>query len=68
MTVAYSGSDKGFVFPFGASVSVSPLWTATAMNDGRKSHVLVTYSQEDYFVQAGLIWLKRPAVTIGWGF
>ncbi len=67
-TIAYSGFNKGLVFPFGASYSFSPQWTMTAMNDGRKSHALVTYSQANYFIQAGWIWFKHPAVTIGWGF
>ncbi len=68
VSVTYSGFEKGFVFPFGVNAQLSPQWSATAMNDGRKSHLLMTYSQQDYFLQAGWIWLERPAVTIGWGF
>jgi hypothetical protein len=68
LTVAYSGFDKKLVFPFGASYGFSPRWRATGMNDGRKSHLLVTYSEEAYFIQAAWIWFKHPAVAIGWGF
>ena len=68
VTVAYSGFEKGLVYPFGASAHLAEQWTVTAMNDGRKSHLLLTFAAEEYYVQAGWIWLKRPALTIGWGF
>lgn len=67
-SITYSGFEKKLVFPFGASYQIAAEWSAIAMNDGRKSHLLVTYSQENFFVQAGWIWFKHPAVTIGWGF
>jgi hypothetical protein len=67
-TVAYSGFEKKLVFPFGVNFQINPQWSATAMNDGRKSHLLLTYSQQNYFLQAGWIWFEHPAVTIGWGF
>lgn len=68
VTVAYSGFEKGLVFPFGASYQISQQWILTGMNDGRKSHLILTYSQKDFFIQAGWIWLRHPAITIGWGF
>jgi len=68
LSITYSGFEKKLVYPFGASYRFSPEWTAIAMNDGRKSHLLVTYSQSNYFIQAGWIWFKHPAITIGWGF
>ncbi|MDQ2985655.1 MAG: hypothetical protein M3R13_02900 [Armatimonadota bacterium] len=67
-SITYSGFEHGFVFPFGASYSFSPQWTLVGMNDGRRSHALLTYSQASYFIQAGWIWFKHPAVTVGWGF
>jgi hypothetical protein len=68
LSITYSGYEKGLVFPFGASYSFSPLWTVTAMNDGRRSHLLLTYAQSTHFIQAGWIWFERPSFTIGWSF
>lgn len=66
--VTYSGFEKGLVFPFGVSYSPSPNWNIIGMNDGRKSHLLISLSQRDTFVQLGWIWFERLSFTIGWGF
>lgn len=67
-SITYSEFEKGLVFPFGASYQFTPEIGATFLNDGRRSHLLATYSQESWYVQLGWIWFKRPAITIGWGF
>lgn len=67
-SITYSGFEKKFVFPFGASCQLAPNWSVLGMNDGRKSHLLLNYMKESYYVQLGWIWFERPAVTIGWGF
>ena len=67
-SITYSGYEKGLVFPFGMNWQVAPHFGVLAMNDGRKSHLLLTYSQERYFVQLGWIWLKHPSITVGFGF
>ena len=67
-SLTYSGFDKKLVFPFGASLQIDKNWSAIFMNDGRKSHALLTYSAKDFYVQAGWIWFKHPSITIGWGF
>ena len=67
-SVTYSEFEDGLVFPFGASYSMQPEWTAMFLNDGRRSHVLATYAQENWFAQIGWIWFERFAVTVGWGF
>lgn len=68
VSITYSGFEKRFVCPFGASYQLTPEWGAILMNDGRKSHLLVSYSQRHFYIQAGWIWFKHPALTIGWGF
>jgi hypothetical protein len=67
-SVTYSGYEKGLVFPFGVNWQITPTIGVLGMNDGRKSHLLLTYSQQSYFVQLGWIWLKHPSITIGFGF
>ncbi|GIV03454.1 MAG: hypothetical protein KatS3mg015_2284 [Fimbriimonadales bacterium] len=67
-SITYSEFDEQLVFPFGTTVELSPSWGLTAMNDGRKTHALVTYRAEDFYVQAGWIWLERWSLTFGFGF
>ncbi len=67
-SLTYSGFEDRLVYPFGLSYHIDKSWSALAMNDGRKSHLLLNYSAERYFVQAGWIWFKNPAITVGWGF
>jgi len=68
LSVTYSAFERGLVFPFGVNVQLDRGWSVLVMNDGRKSHVLLNYMARDFYVQGGLIWMKHPAVTIGWGF
>lgn len=67
-SLTYSEFEEGFVFPYGLSYQISPAWNAIFLHDGRRSHLLATYSQESWYVQFGWIWFKRPSFTIGWGF
>lgn len=68
VSLTYSGFDKKLLLPFGINVQLAANWSLLGLNDGRKSHILLTYSRENYYLQAGYIWLKRPSFTIGWGF
>jgi hypothetical protein len=68
VSLTYSGFDREFVFPFGLSYQAAQNLSFIAMNDGRRSHLLATYSGRSYFIQAGWIWFRHPAVTVGWGF
>ena len=67
-SVNYSEFDQRVNFPFGVNFQVSPSVTALFMNDGRKSHLLATYSQETWSVSAMWIWLKRPGISVSFGF
>lgn len=68
VSVAYSGLEEKLVFPFGANVALHEQWDLLAMNDGRKSHLLLTYKQGAMNVTAMWVWLKRPGISVGWGF
>ncbi len=68
VSLTYSEWDDGFVLPFGLNYQIAPEWGLIGMNDGRRSHLLLTYSRESYYLQLGWIWLKHPAITAGWGF
>lgn len=68
VSLTYSGFEKRFVFPFGINFQLGHTWNLLAMNDGRKSHLLLNHTFGDRYVQVGLIWLREPAITVGWGF
>jgi hypothetical protein len=68
VSLTYSGFEKKLIFPFGVNCKLHENWNLIAMNDGRKSHLLLTFSQKDFYLQAGWIWFKHPMLTMGWGF
>jgi hypothetical protein len=67
-SVTYSEYERGLVFPFGLNYQLTTEIGLIAMNDGRRSHLLATYSQERYFVQLAWIWFRHPGITVGFGF
>jgi hypothetical protein len=67
-SLTYSEFEEGLVFPFGASYALTPEVQAMYLHDGRRGHLLGTYSQESWYVQVGLVWFKRLSFTVGWGF
>ncbi len=67
-SINYSEADKGLNFPFGQNVRLNDQWSIMPMNDGSKSHLLLTYQRSDYWVTLGWIWLRTPGVAVGWGF
>lgn len=67
-SINYSEFDKGFNFPFGTNYQISPGLTTMFMNDGRKSHLLLTYTKDNWSVTPMLIWMKRPGISISFGF
>ena len=68
VTINYSEHDRGFNFPFGCSYTFQPGISAMFMNDGRKSHLLATYSKESWSVSLMWVWFKHPGISLSWGF
>jgi hypothetical protein len=68
VSITYSGFEERLVYPFGASIQLADRWSLTAMNDGRRSHALLTFSDKDFYIQAGWIWFERWSLTLGFGF
>lgn len=68
VSITYSEFDKQLVFPFGMNIQVDRNWSLLGMHDGRKSHLLLNYGAEDFYVQLGWIWFRRASVTVGFGF
>lgn len=68
VSMSYSEFKRGFEFPFGVNFSLAPQWDLLSMNDGRHTHLLLTYKQENYNVTLMLAWMKRPGLSIGWAW
>lgn len=67
-SVNYSEYDQHLNFPFGVNYRFDANWNALFMNDGRKSHLLLTYARENWSVSAMWIWFKRPGISFSFGF
>jgi hypothetical protein len=68
ISVNYSEFDRQISFPFGASWQVGPGISTMFMHDGRKSHLLLTYSKETWSVSAMWIWFRHPGISVSFGF
>lgn len=64
----YSEFEDGFNLPFGLTYGLAPKVSTMFMNDGRKSHWLLTHSEEDWSVSAMLVWMKHPGISVSFGF
>lgn len=68
VSVNYSEFDRRLNFPFGVNYQFAPGVTGLFMNDGRKSHLLLTYGRENWSVTAMWIWFKHPGISFSIGF
>lgn len=68
VSVSYSEYEKALLFPFGVNVALSREFDLLPMYDGRHSHLLLTYKQSSYSVTLMWAWLKRPGISVSFGF
>ena len=68
LSLNYSEFDRGWNFPFGASVNLSDSWSLLTMYDGQGSHFLVNYRGKGYGISLMLIWVKRVGISVSTGF
>jgi len=66
VSVSYSEFKRGLEFPFGANIRLAHQWDLLPMNDGRHTHLLLTYKQAGYNVTFMLNWMKLPGISVGW--
>lgn len=67
-SINYSEFDRKLNLPFGVNYQIAPRLTALFMNDGRKSHALLTYAGSDWSVSAMWIWFRHPGISVSFGF
>jgi len=68
LSINYSESDDGFNFPFGANYKINERFGIMGMYDGHKSHLILNFYQDEFTVGLMWIWLKRPGLSVSWGF
>jgi hypothetical protein len=66
--VSYSEWERTLLFPFGLNVQLAPQWDLLGMNDGRNSHVLLTYKMQKANVSLMYIKMRHPGVSVGFSF
>jgi len=68
LTVRYSEFEKGINFPFGVNFQLAKHLSLMPLNDGRKTHLMLSYTQPHYSVSLMYIWFKYPGISISHGF
>ncbi|HRF60206.1 MAG TPA: hypothetical protein PLH94_09875 [Fimbriimonadaceae bacterium] len=68
VSVSYSEWEKRFLFPFGANVVLDEHWDVMGMNDGRNTHLLLTYKMPTSNVTLMLVKMRHVGISYGWSF
>lgn len=68
MSINYSEYDRKINFPFGVNLNLTPECDLLFMNDGSKSHALVTFKGSNYNISLMWVWFKHPGISVSWGF
>lgn len=68
VSLFYSEWEGRFLFPFGSNIALSENWDLLPMNDGRNTHVLLTYKQASSNFTLMLVKMRHPGASIGFGF
>ena len=68
LSLNYSEWDRGWNVPFGATLELGRGIAVRPMYDGRRTHLLGSYSTERLTVTAIWAWLERAGVAMSVGF
>lgn len=68
ISVSYSEWEKRFLIPFGANVVLDEHWDVMGMNDGRNTHLLLTYKMPTSNVTLMLVKMRHVGISYGWSF
>lgn len=68
VSINYSDSDDDINFPFGANYRIDDHFGLMGMYDGHKPHLILNYRHENMNIGLMWIWLKRPGISVSWGF
>ena len=68
MSVNYSEQDHGINYPFGVNVPLAKQWDLLPMNDGRRSHLILTYKGKNFNISLMSVYMRRIGVSVGFSF
>ena len=68
VSVSYSEWERKLLFPFGLNVQLAPQWDLLGMNDGRNSHILLTYKLPSTNVSVMYIKMRHLGISVGFSF
>lgn len=63
--LSYSEWERRMLVPFGANLSLAEHWDLLGMHDGRNTHLLLTYKQQDWNLSAMLVKMERFGISLG---
>lgn len=66
--VSYSEWERRLLFPFGVNFAFAPQWDLIGMNDGRNTHLLLTYKLAKTNVSFMLVKMRNPGISLGFSF
>jgi hypothetical protein len=67
-SVNYSEADRAINYPFGVNIALGKQWDLLPMNDGRRSHLILTYKQKNYNVSLMAVYLRHFGMSVGFSF
>jgi len=68
LSVNYSETNHAINYPFGINFALCSQWDLLAMNDGRRSHLLLTYKQKNYNISLIAVYMRHTGISIGLSF
>ena len=68
ITLRYSEYERGVNYPFGMNIQLAKDWSLLPMNDGRRSHLLLTRQFKHASVSLMYIWFRHPGISTSFGF
>lgn len=68
VSVNYSEFERGLNFPFGCNISLSRTLDFMPMNDGRRTHLLLSLRGERQIVSLMLVDMNRVGISVSFGW
>lgn len=67
-SINYSETDHAVNYPFGVNIALGKQWDLLPMNDGRRTHLLLTYKQKSYNVSLIAVYMRHVGISISFSF
>lgn len=64
----YSETSRAINYPFGVNIALAKQWDLLPMNDGRRTHLLLTYKQNNSNISLIAVYMRHIGVSVGFSF